>query len=162
MFDRACFTHPDLHPWLRHIFLLTPIGRYFIFHLYIPITPLYQQNGRVVFLGKMKEYVACKQPNKKDKIPSNVTWEGSTWKSDYQWNVSRNIANINQNRSFWWQVHKHIMKLRSFSSLRFGLGSHMRSIFTKIFKPWYPKYAMLGTKWVPVAPFSLLKCGNES
>ena len=34
------------------------------------------KNCRVVFLGKIKEYVACKQPNKEDKIPSKVTWEG--------------------------------------------------------------------------------------
>ena len=31
----------------------------------------------VVFLGKIKEYVACKQPNKEDTIQSKLTWEGS-------------------------------------------------------------------------------------
>ena len=34
------------------------------------------ENGRVVFLRETKEYVACKQPNKEDKIQSKVTWEG--------------------------------------------------------------------------------------
>ena len=34
------------------------------------------KNGRVVFLGKIKEYVACKQPNKEDKIKTKLTWEG--------------------------------------------------------------------------------------
>ena len=39
--------------------------------------------GRVVFLGKIKEYVACKQPNKDDKIKTKVTREGSKRKSDF-------------------------------------------------------------------------------
>ena len=39
------------------------------------------KNSRVVFLGKIKEYVACKQPDKEDKIPSKVTREGSKCKS---------------------------------------------------------------------------------
>ena len=89
------------------------------------------KNGRVVFLGKIKEYVACKQPNKKDKIPSKVTREGLKWKSDFSWKVSRNIVNMHQNRRFRWTVQNNIIKLRSFSSLRFGLGRHTRSFFTK-------------------------------
>ena len=34
------------------------------------------KHGWLVFLGKIKEHVACKQPNKKDNIQSKVTWEG--------------------------------------------------------------------------------------
>ena len=29
-----------------------------------------------MFLGKIKEDVACKQPNKEDKIKTKLTWEG--------------------------------------------------------------------------------------
>ena len=33
--------------------------------------------GQVVFLGKIKACLACKQPNKEDKIKTKLTWEGS-------------------------------------------------------------------------------------
>ena len=33
--------------------------------------------GQIVFLGKIKECLACKQPNKEDKIKTKLTWEGS-------------------------------------------------------------------------------------
>ena len=32
--------------------------------------------GQVVFLGKIKECLACKQPNKEDKLKTKLTWEG--------------------------------------------------------------------------------------
>ena len=32
--------------------------------------------GQVVFLGKIKACLACKQPNKEDKIKTKLTWEG--------------------------------------------------------------------------------------
>ena len=89
------------------------------------------RTGWVVFLGKIKEYLACKQPNKQDKIPSKVTREGLKWKSDCSWKVSRNLVDMHQNGRFRWKVHNNIIRLRSFSSLGFGLGRHIRSCFTK-------------------------------
>ena len=71
--------------------------------------------GQVVFLGKIKECLACKQPNKEDKIKAKLTWEGSKWKSDVSWKVSRHIVKMQQKWWFGWKVHNKRIQLRSFS-----------------------------------------------
>ena len=88
----SLYTH--LSPKLRP---MAAVDIYIYIYIYLP-GPFF---GQVVFLGKIKECLACKKSNKEDNIQSKVTWEGLKQKSDFSLKVSRHIVKMQQKRWFW-------------------------------------------------------------